>query len=74
MKKSKRFFLPADDFDVSLIKAQMSQQFVHGLGFCGSTKDAIIDPAEIIGGIKPSETARTVRDENRRVLEASMGK
>lgn len=49
MKKSKRLFLPADDLDVSLIKAQMAVWNVHG--YCAPTlqKGVSLDPADIVG-------------------------
>lgn len=71
MKRSKRFFLPADDCDRSLIRAQMSQKFVTGTGFCSSKEGAIIDPAEIVGS-GPTDISKAVEEEHRRVLLESL--
>lgn len=64
MKKSKRFFLPADDFDPSLLKIHLMRW--RGYDFPS--------PAEIVGGTTPREIARTVRNEDRRVLLRSLNK
>ena len=51
MEKSQRFFFPANDCTMALVRAQMKQKFLHGLGFCDFNTGAIIDPTEIVGKV-----------------------
>ncbi len=71
MKTSKRLFLPSDDFDNGLVRAQMAQKFVHGTGFCGWEENAVIDPAEIIG-IRPDEVRQAISKEDESVIKRSV--
>jgi hypothetical protein len=71
MKKSRRLFLPDDDYDRDLVTAQMRQKFVMGMGFCGSNEGAITDPLEIVGKA-PSEVAGKIRKAHEAVLLRSM--
>jgi hypothetical protein len=57
-KKSRRFFLPPDDFDIGLVKNQIKTHLVEGLGFCGLRSRFIIDPAEIVKNVRSQKSKR----------------
>jgi hypothetical protein len=57
-KKSRRFFLPPDDCDISLVKNQIKNHLVEGLGFCGLRSGSIIDPAEIVKNVRSQKSKK----------------
>ncbi len=71
MKKSRRLFLPIDDYDNELIIDQMTQKFVQGTGFCGWNESAIIDPSEIVGS-SSGRVSSAVTEEHEAVLMRSL--
>ena len=65
-------YLPTDDYDHELVQDQMKLKMVEGIGYCGWSEEAIIDPGEIIGHL-PGTTAQAVSKEHEKILLQSLG-